>query len=215
MAESMMGNDSWSDGDSHSAPTGRKWWEKATGTTDAERRRKALAQALISTGAVAGPGNAGVTTAPKRPTAKPVTPPKAVTPVKPVAGKPLPPVGAGKPTPIKQPPPNAPRPKPTPVTGTGPGSLGPVTTPVFAGGGELPRDDGWSDGGDFEQRWGEWGGGLAGMGVMLADGVTGLKEWAGEQSWGSDAAQQVQSWDTQFSNTLHETFGAGTGGGGW
>lgn len=42
-------------------------------------------------------------------------------------------------------------------------------TPLQAGGATLARNPGWSDGQTFEDRWGEWGGSLAGLAVMAAD----------------------------------------------
>lgn len=42
-------------------------------------------------------------------------------------------------------------------------------TPVFAGGRRLPADLGWSDGAEGEDRWGDLGGSLYGLGVMAAD----------------------------------------------
>lgn len=43
-------------------------------------------------------------------------------------------------------------------------------TPVQIGGRWVDVDPGFSDGGDMEQRWGEWGGSLGGLVVMGADG---------------------------------------------
>lgn len=43
------------------------------------------------------------------------------------------------------------------------------TTALYWGGGKLNLNFSNSDGGDFEDRWGEWGGALAGLGVMAAD----------------------------------------------
>jgi len=43
------------------------------------------------------------------------------------------------------------------------------TTKLFWGGLALNLNRGISDGGDFEDRWGEWGGAIAGLAVMGAD----------------------------------------------
>ena len=43
------------------------------------------------------------------------------------------------------------------------------TTPLVAGGTKLDLDRRWSDGQTFEDRWGEWGGSLAGLAVLGAD----------------------------------------------
>lgn len=42
-------------------------------------------------------------------------------------------------------------------------------TPLMVGGRYLHINQGLSDGGDFEQRWGEFGGSVAGLGVMASD----------------------------------------------
>lgn len=42
-------------------------------------------------------------------------------------------------------------------------------TPLVTGGREITTDRRWSDGQTFEDRWGEWGGGAAGIAVMIAD----------------------------------------------
>lgn len=42
-------------------------------------------------------------------------------------------------------------------------------TPLVAGHKKLNLHPGWSDGQTFEDRWGEWGGSAAGLGVMIAD----------------------------------------------
>lgn len=47
----------------------------------------------------------------------------------------------------------------------------PVTTQIWIGGQKAVHDTGWSDGADGEDRWGEWGGGMYGLGVMAADGA--------------------------------------------
>lgn len=63
------------------------------------------------------------------------------------------------------------------VSGAGfAGSLGvadyePIT-PIRVGGENLRLDSSTSDGGTGEQRWGEWGGGLYGLGVMARDGAS-------------------------------------------
>lgn len=49
-------------------------------------------------------------------------------------------------------------------------------TPIQIGGHWVPVDTGWSDGGDFEQRYGELGGSILGVGVMVADGWNWLNE---------------------------------------
>ncbi|KKB09523.1 hypothetical protein [Devosia chinhatensis] len=51
------------------------------------------------------------------------------------------------------------------------------TTDLFVGGRKLAKDEGTSDGGDFEDRWGEWGGAIAGIGVMLSDHWQILQEY--------------------------------------
>jgi len=48
------------------------------------------------------------------------------------------------------------------------GKRDPVT-PLTAARTNLDLDRGWSDGSTFEDRWGEWGGSLAGLAVMAAD----------------------------------------------
>lgn len=68
----------------------------------------------------------------------------------------------------------------------------PVTTQIWIGGQKAAMDPGWSDGGDGEQRWGEWGGSLYGLGVMGADGV----KWIGDQltpKFHEDAAKLPKS----------------------
>lgn len=85
---------------------------------------------------------------------------------------------------------------------------GPETTPIFAGGSRVPADLGWSDGADFEDRWGEWGGALAGLGVMGADGLEaasvrteriaedlmGIPQWAASGVlWAARMADQTRS----------------------
>lgn len=42
-------------------------------------------------------------------------------------------------------------------------------TPLLTGGKPVTTDRRWSDGQTFEDRWGEWGGSLAGLAVMAAD----------------------------------------------
>lgn len=42
-------------------------------------------------------------------------------------------------------------------------------TPLLTGGQPITTDRRWSDGQTFEDRWGEWGGGAAGLAVMIAD----------------------------------------------
>lgn len=42
-------------------------------------------------------------------------------------------------------------------------------TPLTAMGKQLGTDRGWSDGQNFEDRWGEWGGSIGGLGTMAAD----------------------------------------------
>lgn len=42
-------------------------------------------------------------------------------------------------------------------------------TPLTAMGKRLGTDRGWSDGQTFEDRWGEWGGSIGGLGTMAAD----------------------------------------------
>lgn len=70
--------------------------------------------------------------------------------------------------------------KSVPYTGNGPGALPsgsvtmPKTTQLFWDGVPLPMARGISDGGDFEQRWGEFGGGIGGLGVMAADLSSGV-----------------------------------------
>lgn len=65
-----------------------------------------------------------------------------------------------------------------PRAGAGPGNLvvggawevGKSTrTPMQVGGVWVSTDTGWSDGGDFEQRYGEFGGAVLGIGVLGAD----------------------------------------------
>lgn len=46
------------------------------------------------------------------------------------------------------------------------------TTTIYVDGKPAPKAN-WSDGGDGEDRWGEWGGALYGLGVMVADGYVG------------------------------------------
>lgn len=48
------------------------------------------------------------------------------------------------------------------------GKLDPAT-PLVADHTKLNLNRGWSDGSTFEDRWGEWGGGAAGIAVMIAD----------------------------------------------
>lgn len=48
-------------------------------------------------------------------------------------------------------------------------------TPLVVGGERVAIDRRWSDGEKFEDRWGDWGGSLAGMGVMAADLVSHAK----------------------------------------
>lgn len=42
-------------------------------------------------------------------------------------------------------------------------------TPLVGNAKKLQQDAGWSDGQTFEDRWGEWGGSMAGLAVMAAD----------------------------------------------
>lgn len=42
-------------------------------------------------------------------------------------------------------------------------------TPLVAAGQKIQQNRGWSDGQTFEDRWGEWGGGAAGLAVLAAD----------------------------------------------
>lgn len=42
-------------------------------------------------------------------------------------------------------------------------------TALSASGEKLNNAPGWSDGSEFEDRWGEWGGSAAGLAVMAAD----------------------------------------------
>lgn len=49
-------------------------------------------------------------------------------------------------------------------------------TPLMAGNNKLGLDRGWSDGQTYEDRWGEFGGGVAGLGVMAADLIRTARE---------------------------------------
>lgn len=57
--------------------------------------------------------------------------------------------------------------------GGGPVKLKPKDNPEYTqiviGGHKMKQDPGWSDGGDFEDRWGEVGGAIGGLGTMGAD----------------------------------------------
>lgn len=114
-------------------------------------------------------------------------------------------------------------------TGTGPGNPGAVTPgggggrgsgsrltltggpgekiDLWAGGGQLVRDMGWTDGGEWEEAWGEWGGALAGLAVMgadlakgaglntgkIADDVSGVPSWLAEGAvWAARMADQAK-----------------------
>lgn len=49
------------------------------------------------------------------------------------------------------------------------GAIAPNITPLYWGGQRLQAATGWSDGDQFETRWGEWGGAIGGLAVMGAD----------------------------------------------
>lgn len=51
-------------------------------------------------------------------------------------------------------------------------------TPLMTAGNKINTNRGWSDGQTFEDRWGEWGGGLAGLAVMGADLLNTSGTWA-------------------------------------
>jgi hypothetical protein len=81
-------------------------------------------------------------------------------------------------------------------------------TPIQIGGSWVPIDEGFSDGGDFEQRWGEFGGSVAGLGVMAADGW----KWAASQ-FGEPDPYQAQKNVNQYLFGNSRPMGAG--GDGW
>lgn len=56
------------------------------------------------------------------------------------------------------------------------------TQALFWNGQKLNTRPDISDGGDFEQRWGEWGGAIAGLGVMGSD-LTNMATAQGKQWW--------------------------------
>lgn len=67
-------------------------------------------------------------------------------------------------------------------------------TPLVAFGKKLAQNHGFSDGQTFEDRWGEWGGGAAGLAVLAADlirtghlGLSGLRRspWGAREAWHS------------------------------
>nr|QJB21601.1 MAG: hypothetical protein [Microvirus sp.] len=74
-------------------------------------------------------------------------------------------------------------------------------TPLVAGGYPIIHDRGWSDGGDYEQRWGEFGGGLAGLGVMAADVASTVGHYGGkaiEAAAKPGSMKPVHDWARQF-----------------
>lgn len=84
----------------------------------------------------------------------------------------------------------------TPVAGQGPKQV----TRLYFDGIPVPIDLRTSDGGDAEQRWGEWGGGIAGIGVMLQDTIGQTEGWK-ELVKGSDAALD---WLRSYNNQKQE-----------
>lgn len=102
-------------------------------------------------------------------------------------------------------------PGPGQQAGTGPGTGGgwgggpvklkpkdnPEFTQIVMGGHNIVHDAGWSDGGDMEDRWGEWGGGIGGLGVMAAD------LWSTGRVVMRDKVKEADSW-------LSQTFNSGT-----
>lgn len=65
------------------------------------------------------------------------------------------------------------------------------TTPLFFGGLRLGHDPSTSDGGDYEDRWGEVGGAVMGLGVMVKDLSAGANAYLQSQSFSQSIPGQL------------------------
>lgn len=75
----------------------------------------------------------------------------------------------------------------------------PKTTGIMVGGNWLNLDKFTSDGGDGEDRWGDLGGSIYGLGVMAMDGWSIASKWTGEQTAkGKEAMAKKGRFENQY-----------------